>query len=176
MPVLWLGGTVNTVMRLQSPCSLADAHVCRADHLLLCQRCCAVLWSCCRCLAGFEVDPHKRCVMHRSRTKLLQPVEGQLSTTHYPGLSRSISLELGNIFREIADIKSAAGREPDKVCGANVLAQNCSERTSITSTFVPSHKPWDMVCAFKPRLAQMMTCAVCRPVLPAGCCCYAVRC
>lgn len=53
--------------------------------------------------------------MHRSRTKLLQPLEGQLSITHYPGLSRSISLELGNIFREIADIKSAAGREPDKV-------------------------------------------------------------
>jgi hypothetical protein len=53
--------------------------------------------------------------MHRTRTKLLQPLEGQLSTTHYPGLSRSISLELGNIFREIADIKAAASREPDKV-------------------------------------------------------------
>jgi hypothetical protein len=53
--------------------------------------------------------------MHRSRTKLLQALEGQLSTTHYPGLSRSISLELGNIFREIADIKGAAGREGDKV-------------------------------------------------------------
>jgi hypothetical protein len=53
--------------------------------------------------------------MHRSRTKLLQPLEGQLSTTHYPGLSRSISLELGNIFREIADIKGAAGREGAKV-------------------------------------------------------------
>lgn len=68
-----------------------------------------------RCLAGFEADPHKRCVMHRARTKLLAPLEGQLSPTHYPGLSRSISLELGNTFREIADIKGAAGREPDKV-------------------------------------------------------------
>lgn len=83
--------------------------------------CCACLHlpppatNTCRCLAGFESDPHKRCVMHRSRTKLLQPLEGQLSTTHYPGLSRSISLELGNIFREIADIKGAAGREGDKV-------------------------------------------------------------
>jgi hypothetical protein len=61
--------------------------------------------------------------MHRTRSKLLQPLEGQLSITHYPGLSRSISLELGNIFREIADIKAAASREPDKVgcslvCGA----------------------------------------------------------
>jgi hypothetical protein len=70
---------------------------------------------CCRCLAGFESDPHKRCVMHRARAKLLQPLEGQLSPTHYPGLSRSISLELGNISREVADIKAAAGREPDKV-------------------------------------------------------------
>jgi hypothetical protein len=69
----------------------------------------------CRCLAGFETDVHKRCVMHRSRAKLLQPLEGQLSQQHYPGLSRSISLELGNIFREIGDIKAAAGREPDKV-------------------------------------------------------------
>lgn len=53
--------------------------------------------------------------MHRARTKLLAPLEGQLSPTHYPGLSRSISLELGNTFREIADIKGAAGREPEKV-------------------------------------------------------------
>lgn len=69
----------------------------------------------CRCLAGFEPNPHKRCVMHRKRAKLLQGLEGQLSPAHYPGLSRSISLELGNIFREISDIKAAAGREPDKV-------------------------------------------------------------
>lgn len=68
-----------------------------------------------RCLAGFEAQPHKRCVLHRNRAKLLQGLEGQLSPTHYPGLSRSISLELGNIYREIGDIKAAAGREPDKV-------------------------------------------------------------
>lgn len=53
--------------------------------------------------------------MHRNRAKLLQGLEGQLSHAHYPGLSRSISLELGNIYREIADIKASAGREPDKV-------------------------------------------------------------
>ncbi|WIA28810.1 hypothetical protein OEZ86_011339 [Tetradesmus obliquus] len=75
-----------------------------------------------RCLAGFEADAHKRCVMHRSRAKLLQPLEGQLSQQHYPGLSRSISLELGNIFREIGDIKAAAGREPDKVAAAGSAA------------------------------------------------------
>eukprot|EP00878_Enallax_costatus_P016466 GHUV01017272.1.p1 GENE.GHUV01017272.1~~GHUV01017272.1.p1 ORF type:complete len:553 (+),score=189.00 GHUV01017272.1:136-1794(+) len=71
-----------------------------------------------RCLAGFESDPHKRCVMHRNRAKLLQDLEGELSPTHYPGLSRSISLELGNIYREIGDIKAAAGRQPDKVRSA----------------------------------------------------------
>ncbi|KAF6260962.1 KIF-1 binding protein [Scenedesmus sp. NREL 46B-D3] len=75
-----------------------------------------------RCLAGFEADPHKRCVLHRSRAKLLQPLEGQLSQQHYPGLARSISLELGNVFREIGDIKTAAGREPDKVAAAAVAA------------------------------------------------------
>jgi hypothetical protein len=59
--------------------------------------------------------------MHRSRAKLLQPLEGQLSQQHYPGLSRSISLELGNIFREVGDIKAAAGREPDKVSGPPLM-------------------------------------------------------
>jgi hypothetical protein len=53
--------------------------------------------------------------MHRQRSKLLQPLEGELSPQHYSGLSRSISLELGNIFREIADIKATCGREPGKV-------------------------------------------------------------
>jgi hypothetical protein len=81
-----------------------------------------------RCLAGFEVDPHKRCVMHRSRAKLLQPLEGQLSQQHYPGLSRSISLELGNIFREVGDIKAAAGREPDKVRGVGHAASTVEDR------------------------------------------------
>jgi hypothetical protein len=54
-------------------------------------------------------------VLHRHRAKLLAPLEGQLSATHYPGLSRSISLELGNVFREVADIKAAARRQPGKV-------------------------------------------------------------
>eukprot|EP00775_Hariotina_reticulata_P006308 gene6308-6543_t len=75
-----------------------------------------------RCLAGFEADAHKRCVMHRQRSKLLQPLEGELSPQHYSGLSRSISLELGNIFREIADVKAACGRAPSKVASALATA------------------------------------------------------
>ncbi len=68
------------------------------------------------CLAGFErADPHRACVLHRQRVRLLAPLEGQLSPEHYPGLSRSISLELGNVSREVADIKAAAGREQSKV-------------------------------------------------------------
>lgn len=83
-----------------------------------------------RCLAGFESDPHKRCVMHRSRAKLLAPLEGGLSPTHYPGLSRSISLELGHIFREIGDIKAAAARQQDKVHARCGLRLPCAHAPS----------------------------------------------
>jgi hypothetical protein len=81
--------------------------------------------------------------MHRSRAKLLQPLEGQLSQQHYPGLSRSISLELGNIFREIGDIKAAAGREPDKVRAAGPCqhgwSSSCTAMLAHT-VFAATHK------------------------------------
>jgi hypothetical protein len=86
-------------------------------------------------------------VLHRHRAKLLGPLEGQLSPTHYPGLSRSISLELGNIFRDIADIKAGAGRQPDKVCcvfGANV----CHSLT--VQVFTPAAGETDAQCRFAP--------------------------
>ncbi len=53
--------------------------------------------------------------MHKRRTKGLLPLEGALSVEHFPGLARSVSLELGNIFREIQEIKEDAGSDANKV-------------------------------------------------------------
>jgi hypothetical protein len=69
----------------------------------------------CRLLAGFEADPHRACVTHRHRSKLLAPLEGQLSPVHFLGLVRSLHLELGNVARTIHEIKEAAGWPAAKV-------------------------------------------------------------
>jgi hypothetical protein len=68
-----------------------------------------------RLLAGFEPDPHRACVTHRHRAKLLGPLEGQLSLVHFLGLVRSLHLELGNVARSIHEIKEAAGWPAAKV-------------------------------------------------------------
>jgi hypothetical protein len=68
-----------------------------------------------RCLAGFEQDAHRACVMHRSRAKALEPLCGQLNAQHFLGLVRSISLELGHVYRRLAEIREVSGREGGKV-------------------------------------------------------------
>eukprot|EP00198_Chlamydomonas_reinhardtii_P008976 XP_001698313.1 predicted protein [Chlamydomonas reinhardtii] len=55
------------------------------------------------CLAGFEADPGRAAAMHRCRAQLLEPLSGGLNPDHYPGLSRSIDLELAHIYREVSD-------------------------------------------------------------------------
>ena len=58
-----------------------------------------------RCLAGFEADPGRAAAMHRCRAQLLEPLSGGLNPDHYPGLSRSIDLELAHIYREVSDVR-----------------------------------------------------------------------
>ncbi len=62
-----------------------------------------------RCLAGFEPDPGRAAAMHRCRVQLLEGLSGALNPQHYPGLSRSIDLELAHVWREVADIREAQG-------------------------------------------------------------------
>jgi hypothetical protein len=59
--------------------------------------------------------------MHKTRARLLLPLDGALSYQHYPGLVRSISLELGNIYREVHEIKESAGWPAAKVNKARAL-------------------------------------------------------
>ncbi|MEW5303813.1 MAG: hypothetical protein WDW36_006468 [Sanguina aurantia] len=68
-----------------------------------------------RCLAAFEPDVHRRCVMHKARANILAPLHKQLNPQYYLGTSRSVDLELGNIYREILDLKDGAGWAPGKV-------------------------------------------------------------
>ena len=71
-----------------------------------------------RCLAGFEADPHRSCVMHRARAKPLEPLSTSLNPQYFLGLQRSVNLELGNIYRTIMELKEAEGRPAGKVSGA----------------------------------------------------------
>lgn len=76
-----------------------------------------------RCLAGFESDPHRKCVMHKHRAKLLEPLlAAGLNAQHYLGQIRSLNLELGNIYRTIMEIKDREGREADKVSAAGATS------------------------------------------------------
>lgn len=75
----------------------------------------SVSCGCRRCLADFEPDLHRKAVMHKCRAKPLEPLEGELNTQHFMGLTRSISLELGNIHREIMEIKELEDRNSPKV-------------------------------------------------------------
>ena len=90
--------------------------------------------SCPRCLAAFEPDPHRSSVMHKCRAKLLEPLSGLLNTHHFPGLSRSIDLEVAHVYREIVDIKDGAGRKDAKVRGCGCV---CGGGTGRQGVVVP---------------------------------------
>lgn len=53
--------------------------------------------------------------MHKARANILEPLHKQLNPQYYLGTSRSIDLELGNIYREILDLKDGARWAPSKV-------------------------------------------------------------
>lgn len=69
--------------------------------------------------------------MHKSRVKYLAPLEGQLSPAHFLGLSRSVSLELGNIHREMMEIKEGADRNDPKVLrvASILITDHCAFRS-----------------------------------------------
>jgi hypothetical protein len=87
-----------------------------------------------RCLAGFEADPNRAAAMHRCRAQLLEPLSGALNPDHYPGLSRSIDLEVAHIFREISDIRELQPGQAAKVrlygAGGGVVYRNTMMRAA----------------------------------------------
>ncbi|KAG2428764.1 hypothetical protein HXX76_011465 [Chlamydomonas incerta] len=71
-----------------------------------------------RCLAGFEADPGRAAAMQRCRAQLLEPLSGGLNPEHYPGLSRSIDLELAHVYREISDVRELQAQRSAAAAGA----------------------------------------------------------
>eukprot|EP00798_Chlamydomonas_sp_ICE-L_P016054 gene16054-22191_t len=61
-----------------------------------------------RCLAGFESDTHRQVLMHKQRAKLLEPVYRSLNQEYFMTQVRSMTLELGNIYREIMEVKEGS--------------------------------------------------------------------
>jgi len=78
----------------------------------------------CRCLAGFESDPTRAAAMHKRRAKVLQPLDGQLNPQHFLGPVRSVQLELGNIWREVAELSQDAGKGTTQVCLATAASRS----------------------------------------------------
>jgi hypothetical protein len=89
--------------------------------------------------------------MHRSRARLLEPLEGQLSAEHYPGLVRSVALELGAAARRVAEIKEGSGREAGKVRrgGGRRRRRRRSGRPGARRPLPPPLRaaPWAPACA-----------------------------
>ncbi|GLI71316.1 hypothetical protein VaNZ11_016475, partial [Volvox africanus] len=81
-----------------------------------------------RCLAGFEADPARAAAMHRCRAQLLEPLSGALNPDHYPGLSRSIDLELAHVYREISDVRELQGGAAAKVAAAAAASAKYYQR------------------------------------------------
>eukprot|EP00088_Acartia_fossae_P034425 TRINITY_DN35355_c0_g1_i2.p1 TRINITY_DN35355_c0_g1~~TRINITY_DN35355_c0_g1_i2.p1 ORF type:complete len:293 (-),score=53.91 TRINITY_DN35355_c0_g1_i2:46-924(-) len=58
-------------------------------------------------LSYFEKDDDNKCKMHRRRADLLEPLNRDLSPTHYLLTIRQILFELGEIFSDMVDFKRA---------------------------------------------------------------------
>lgn len=58
-------------------------------------------------LIGFETEPERASKMHRRRADLLEPILDQLSETHYLLTIRQILFELGEIFSDLMELKTA---------------------------------------------------------------------
>ncbi|KAK3233968.1 hypothetical protein CYMTET_55763 [Cymbomonas tetramitiformis] len=61
-------------------------------------------------LAHFDPDTHRQCVMHRKRTKPLEPLQKTLNPKAFDGQWKGIHFELGETFRTIMEIKKDTGR------------------------------------------------------------------
>ena len=66
-------------------------------------------------LAEFEPDVHRRCVLHRLRARLLEPLLQALNPKVFKNLVQSVQLEAADAYSSILDIKLAAGRPAAKV-------------------------------------------------------------
>ncbi|KXZ47726.1 hypothetical protein GPECTOR_33g608 [Gonium pectorale] len=81
-----------------------------------------------RCLASFESDPSRVAAMQRCRCQLLEPLSGQLNPQFYPGLSRSIDLELAHVYREVSDVRERQGGQAAKTASAAASAVKYYQR------------------------------------------------
>lgn len=69
----------------------------------------------CRWLADFEQDKHKKCVLHKTRAKRVESVLKQLNREAWTDVYRALQLDVGNSYKEIAEIKFEDGRSHEKV-------------------------------------------------------------
>lgn len=77
-----------------------------------------------RTLALFEEEPKRRAAMHVQRSNRVGPLHRQLNPQHYLGQVRSIELELGNIWHDVAEAREeeAGGARTKKSVAANAEA------------------------------------------------------
>ncbi|GIM16325.1 hypothetical protein Vretimale_18959, partial [Volvox reticuliferus] len=111
-----------------------------------------------RCLAGFEAGPTRAAAMHRCRAQLLEPLSGALNPDHYPGLSRSIDLELAHVYREISDVRELQGGPPAKVAAAAASSAKyyqrflqsfaSSETGAMPDRVDPDNEPYFLMASF----------------------------
>ncbi|GIL62529.1 hypothetical protein Vafri_16742, partial [Volvox africanus] len=111
-----------------------------------------------RCLAGFEADPARAAAMHRCRAQLLEPLSGALNPDHYPGLSRSIDLELAHVYREISDVRELQGGPAAKVAAAAAASAKyyqrflrsfaSSETGAMPERVDPDNEPYFLMASF----------------------------
>ncbi|GFR52201.1 hypothetical protein Agub_g14740, partial [Astrephomene gubernaculifera] len=118
-----------------------------------------------RCLAGFEADLPRCAAMHRCRAQLLEPLSGgALNPAFYPGLARSVELELAHVWREVADLREAQGGQGSKVVAAATSAVKyynrflrsfvSSETGQLPDRVDPDNEPYFLMASFG--LGRMM--------------------
>ena len=68
-----------------------------------------------KCLAEFEPDPHRRCVMHRMRAKRIEGIITGMNEKYFGNVWKSARLELADVYREIMETKEGASRPHAKI-------------------------------------------------------------
>ena len=66
-----------------------------------------------RLLAQFELDPERKCRMHKRRADMLSDLTNQLNPQHFLVICRQCQYELGEIYYEMADLKIVLATEKD---------------------------------------------------------------
>ena len=66
-----------------------------------------------RLLSQFELDPERKCRMHKRRADMLSDLTNQLNPQHFLVICRQCQYELGEIYYEMADLKIVLATEKD---------------------------------------------------------------